>query len=448
MDTDHFILRRIKPELRPFVVIAAGITLQFTYGIVYTFGNLLPYLVSYLRWKVNPTQSQGSLIWLQSLIAGLPCAMLTGGFVEKKLGGRMGILMGTTLYTGFLAVSYLTIQHSFPMLLISLGLFSSFGQGVSYNCVLIISQRWFPNNVGLASGLITAGYGMSAFLISPLQTRFINPNNLPVNKDGFFTQVELLERVPKMFLLLAGIFALLQFVAILFIGEPKKNTVTTESREEANEPMLNESANSRTTPALSHKEVIFSDTFVFLFLTLLLNSVWVQTISGLYKAFGQTFIVNDFFLATVNSLAAGCNCLSRVFWGHFADKTSYETTMSIACAVGAALMWTLGVVKLVDNQMLFMLWICLMFFCIGATYCLVPYAAHRCFGAENFGIAYGFIQVSMTFAGIITALCSQFLLSMVGFNVLFTIMASTTFISFLLTLAIRRTKYGKSVAPE
>lgn len=162
---------------------------------------------------------------------------------------------------------------------------------------------------------------------------------------------------------------------IAYTKVQKKNNVTAEPREEANEPMLNESANSRTTPALSHKEVIFSDTFVFLFLTLLLNSVWVQTISGLYKvrqlfgmrfvyieldwfqAFGQTFIVNDFFLATVNSLAAGCNCLSRVFWGHFADKTSYETTMSIACAVGAALMWTLGVVKLVDNQMLFMLWV-------------------------------------------------------------------------------------------
>ena len=49
MDTDDFVVKRVPPPLRAFAVIGAGIILQFTYGIVYTFGNLLPYLTSYLR---------------------------------------------------------------------------------------------------------------------------------------------------------------------------------------------------------------------------------------------------------------------------------------------------------------------------------------------------------------------------------------------------------------
>jgi hypothetical protein len=57
--------------------------------------------------------------------------------------------------------------------------------------------------------------------------------------------------------------------------------------------------------------------------TLLLNAVWVQTTSGLFKAYGQSFITDDFFLATVNSFAAAANCVSRVIWGVFADKASY-----------------------------------------------------------------------------------------------------------------------------
>ena len=36
-----------------------------------------------------------------------------------------------------------------------------------------------------------------------------------------------------------------------------------------------------------------------------------------------------------------------------------------------------------------------MFCCVGATYSLVPYAAHKCFGNENFGVAYGSIMLSV-----------------------------------------------------
>ncbi|KAI1700840.1 major facilitator superfamily domain-containing protein [Ditylenchus destructor] len=441
METDHFILRRIRPKLRPVFVVTAAVILQFSYGLLFTFGNLLPYFVSYLRWKVNPTQSPGSMIWLQSLMFGLPGSALAGGLVEKKIGARLGIVIGSTVYTGFLAISYFAIQHSFPMLLISLGIFCTLGEEISYICVLVMSQKWLPNNVGLAGGLVTAGYAMGAFLVSPIQTKFINPKNLPADKDGFFTQIEILERVPKMFLLLAGIFAILQIAAITFIGNPR----TTESTQERNSVTLDKHMSKKKTAAISLKEVVFSSTFAFLFLTLFLNSVWVQTISGLYKAFGQTFIDNDFFLAVINSLAAACNCSSRVIWGYLADRTSYKTTMSVPCALGAALMWSLIGIKIVANPLLYMLWVCLMYLCIGATYSLVPYATYRCFGGNHFGIAYGLIQLSLPLSGIVTALCSQFLLAIIHFEILFTIMAGTMFVSLLLTLSIRRTKYGKAI---
>ena len=68
--------------------------------------------------------------------------------------------------------------------------------------------------------MITAGFGLGAFAISPLQTKFINPDNLKVDSQGFFTQRELLERVPEMFLLLSFIFAVLQLLALIFIAEP------------------------------------------------------------------------------------------------------------------------------------------------------------------------------------------------------------------------------------
>lgn len=45
----------------------------------------------------------------------------------------------------------------------------------------------------------------------------------------------------------------------------------------------------------------------------------------LFQAYGQQFIRDDFFMATVNSFAAVANCLSRVFWGVLVDRVSSFT---------------------------------------------------------------------------------------------------------------------------
>lgn len=39
METNDPVVKRIPPGLRPWFVIGAGVTIQFTYGIVYTFGK-------------------------------------------------------------------------------------------------------------------------------------------------------------------------------------------------------------------------------------------------------------------------------------------------------------------------------------------------------------------------------------------------------------------------
>ena len=106
-----------------------------------------------------------------------------------------------------------------------------------------------------------------------------------------------------------------------------------------------------------------------------------------------------------------------------------------------------------------------MFCCVGATYSLVPYAAHKCFGNENFGVAYGSIMLSVVsfleviygssnshlqyfqfISGIITALNSQYLLDVVGFHTMFTTVATTMFVSLLLTIYLPHTVYGSRIS--
>lgn len=314
--------------------------------------------------------------------------MLLGGYLEKKIGARLGALIGSFIYSGSILLSYFSIQTSYILLLVTFGMAASFGQGIAYNCVLIQAQKWLPHRVGLASGLIAAGFGCGAFLISPLQTKFINPDNYQVNDEGFFTQEDLLERVPNLFIFLGALFGGLQIIGLIFIADP-----IPESTDETSDDLsLIESPQEE---ALSIKEVMSSSTFKLLFCTLYFNALWCQISSGLFKAFGMKFIKDDFFLATVASFAAATNCFSRIFWGFLMDKTSYQFSMVIACGIGSSMMWTLGVVRQWDNLNIYFFWICGMFSIIGATYTLIPSAVHKCFGASNFGMTYGIIQLSL-----------------------------------------------------
>jgi hypothetical protein len=60
------------------------------------------------------------------------------------------------------------------------------------------------NNLPPDAGVIWYGTGR-LFLIFQVQTSFLNPNNLSLDADGYFTNPEVLQRVPSVFLLLGKI---------------------------------------------------------------------------------------------------------------------------------------------------------------------------------------------------------------------------------------------------
>ncbi|KAK6734301.1 hypothetical protein RB195_017840 [Necator americanus] len=427
MDTNDFVLRRIPAQARPATVLIGGLFSMLSYGVVYTFGNLLPYMVSYFRWKVDPTMGFGRLIWLQTLMSGIPFAMLMGGVLERKIGGKRTAILGSVIYTSGIAITFFSIQHSLAAVLLTMGIFASVGASIAYNGILTTAQRWFPDNVGLAGGMIVAGYGCGAFVLSPLQTAFINPLDYRVNIDGFFTQVDLLERVPQVFIVMAILFGLLQLFGLPFVGQP------VEELDVETEPLIMENTEKSAATQLK------SATFVLLFVSLTCNALWVQLISGLYKAYGQQFIHSDLFLSLVGSLASVCNACSRVIWGVVADNTSFQFSMSIVCTLGASLVWLLPSVRLLGNDVVFLAAICGIFTCVGGTYSLFPYITHKRFGSTNFGVLYGFLQCALSVAGVIAAILSQFVLPILGFDVLFLIMGCFMAFSLLLTSVVHCT---------
>ncbi len=194
---------------------------HFTLGTIYTFGNMAPYIVSYIRNQSHPSDlsdTTSSWIFACALI-GQGCSMFVGGWLVSKIGPRFTTLLGGWIMSAGVALSYLAIKVSFWLLLVTYGLLFGVGVGIAYIGPLTSAMKWMPRWKGLANGVVVAGFGLGALGFNALQTLYINPDNIePV--DGHFTSPEVIERVPSIFLIMGGVYAVIQLIGSLLITFP------------------------------------------------------------------------------------------------------------------------------------------------------------------------------------------------------------------------------------
>lgn len=83
-------------------------------------------------------------------------------------------------------------------------------------------MEWGKRHKGTAVGIISFSESIGATLFSVVGTAVINPHNLPVDPvTGYFTQPEVLERIPLYFLGLGVLSFLLLLPTSLIISMPK-----------------------------------------------------------------------------------------------------------------------------------------------------------------------------------------------------------------------------------
>ena len=93
------------------------------------------------------------------------------------------------------------------------------GIGMVYWPPIMCGWEWFPNNKGLVSGLIVAGYGFGAFFFGFISTAIVNPENVKVDKkDGSFFPKSVSDNVPIMFHKCLLIWAVFVVIAVCGIS--------------------------------------------------------------------------------------------------------------------------------------------------------------------------------------------------------------------------------------
>lgn len=126
-------------------------------GSVYTTGNITPYLASYY----DVPQSKTTFL-LPSFFLGGTILFPLGSYLSVRFDPRLIILVGGGIGCAFLLFS--SFMNTFGGFWVMYVLGYSLLQGSTYVIPIHHSWIWFPKNIGLASGILIGGFGISALI--------------------------------------------------------------------------------------------------------------------------------------------------------------------------------------------------------------------------------------------------------------------------------------------
>ena len=371
------------------ISVFGGCLLQFTMGAFYSFGNMMTYMVSYMRYHgYSPSMTYTDFMIVQStwgMTQGV--IMPFSGFIISVIGEKCAMVSGAALFSAGCALTYITIDKELWMVAGTYGFISAFGQNIALIPTLTTGMRGVPNNKGTVMGIVVGGFGGGAMIFNYIQSRIVNPYNVqPIGGDGeekYFMDEEVLSRVPDLLWILALIYFVLGLTGALMVVQPSKEW--TEKQQEhcdstqrttfdpvntsgddynelevlkgintdqviQNEPIgsLEQIDTNTETVTVTWKQAFRTKELYLLWITRLSIVLISQVVAGLYKAFGTTFINDDSFLVLVGSISAIFNCFGRVFYGCVMDRFSYRIAMSAESILLTLLVSTFYVSSIID----------------------------------------------------------------------------------------------------
>jgi len=438
-------------------------------GTIYCWGNMTTYVTSYLRkFDESLTYKQTLLVFALATV-GQAMTMFLGGLSYQKLGPRWSALIGSVFVSGSVALSS-TMTHIVPFALLD-GLVFGVGVGIAYVSPLVCGGKWMPKRKGLVNGIVTAGFGLGAFLFDFVITHMINPHNLSPCKYNnvtcpwadehdlkaryFDPHGSVVEKVPQTMLVLGGLYLVLGFTGGLLLRDPpsNNNTIYEDGKTKEIEKLLisGESSvqdgdghpyNTSKPKAIGPAQLICLREGWLLWAMFICTSSSGLFLLGSYKTYAQTFDFgkNDAFLSLVGSLMSVCNFFGRVTQGFLADKFGVIMVLRVMPIIMAILVATLPMIS--SHKEAFAIWCCLITFCYGGNFSLYPTATMKLFGEAKSGANYGIVFTGVGLAGIVsTLLLAKLELVFGGFQNLAYFMAALTASGSVLSFFIRLNKY-------
>jgi OFA family oxalate/formate antiporter-like MFS transporter len=330
-------------------------------------------------------------------------------FIDKTGPRILMAMSGILCAVGWGSLGHVESLTSFYLLYAVAGI----GVACVYACGVAIAVKWFPDRRGMASGIITAGYGMGAAAFNPLFDHLIR--SIGYVDTFLWTGIS-----HGALILLSGLVLINPPADYKFAAAAVKPNVR---RHDLN---------------FNYSEMLRTPQFYFLFMAMLSVGIGGLMVTAQLKPVATNFKIGDSALTVALILSPLANGSSRILWGWVSDYLGREWAMFSAFLlqsiflVGATTLGRTG-------DTMFVVLMVLVFLTWGELYVLFPAVLADLYGSKNSALNYSFLYSAKGFASLLGSGIAATLFEKTGtWDYAFFGSAVLALLSALMALYVRR----------
>jgi len=327
-------------------------------------------------WSIFIKPLQLEFGWTKAEIAmafSICCAVfglttVIAGRLQDKYGPKIVVFVGGIIMAiGFFLSGY---TESLGYLYFMYGILAAIGGGMVYVPPIATAPKWFPDKLGLITGLNVVGLGLGSFIMAPLATSIILNPELGWRYVFFYVGIA---------------FFIITFPTAFVLKIPPKGWMP----KGWTPPAAKKAEEAATAYDFTFAEMIKTKVLWVLYIMYAGGATAGLMVIGHLAAFGQESGLTPMQAAGAVSCLAFTNAAGRVIIGWMADKIGsvpcLKGIMIIQCAAMVVLikcgstMVTLGIISAVIG------------FNYGAMFTMFPVQTAKFFGAKHLGLNYGFV---------------------------------------------------------
>ena len=357
------------------------------------------------HWQLSDVQWGFGLF----IAAGTWAMPFFASYIDKYGPRAFMVISGLLCAVGWASLGFISSLLSFYVLFCVAGI----GVACVYACGVSIAVKWFPDRRGIASGIITAGYGMGAAAFNPLFNQLIR--TIGYSDTFLWTGIS-----HGMLILLAG---------LVLVNPPADYRVAAA----AVKPRVR-----RHDLDFTYSEMLRTPQFYFLFLAMLSVGIGGLMVTAQLKPVATNFNIGDAALTVALVLTPLANGSARILWGWVSDYLGRERTMFTAFLLQSIFLLSATTLGRTGDARFVMLMV-LVFLTWGELYVLFPAVLADLYGSKNSALNYSFLYSAKGFASLLGGGLAATLFEKTGsWNYAFFGSAALALLSALMALYVRR----------
>lgn len=389
-----------RPNKNRFLVLIAGVIIQFCAGIIYMWSVFKEPVAEFLNWDSGASAMTASIM-LASFVAGI----FIGGRLMDKIGPRNICIMGSIMMSlGILASSFVTSDVPY-LIYLTYGILGGFGVGAVYTCTVSSIQKWFFDKRGFATGMMVGAFGFSLVIFTPIAKSLISSVG-----------------VSSTFQIFGIAFLIICLLASFVIRNPPSNYVIAKATPSSGQKQY------------TTKEMLKTRSFYLITLSLFFILPAFFILNPLFMSLGEERGLSE-SLAVMGVMIIGiCSASGRLGITWMSDHVGRMPSIMMI-----TVLTLIGVILAISAEGVLFL-VCLALIALGFGGAAGTYTALTSdyFGTKNMGSNYGYVMLGFGASALIFPFISTTISVDGDYTISFIICALTCILSLICILLLRR----------